>query len=135
MPRARIGTLLAVALAALGAACASNDLGTPCHLLRADNTEAAPRPGHDVVQSGSGECEQFACVSFAGAPARCSRPCAKVGDACEGGTVCQPAVLDEELLAEARSRLEGHDEDHDGRDDFDQLAAGITDALYCGPGP
>lgn len=129
--RAFVGAAWALAVAG----CAASDLGTPCHLLRADRTEVAPRPGHDIVQSGSGECEQFACASFAGAGALCSRPCARAGDGCEGGLVCRSAVLDAAQLGELRARTEGHDADGDGVDDFDELAAGLADSLFCGPAP
>jgi hypothetical protein len=113
--------------------CASSDLGTPCHLLKSDNTEMAPRPGHDIVQSGSGECEQFSCVSFNGAAAQCSMPCDAEGEACLGGMVCRRTVLDPDLMREARQRLEGHDDDHNGVDDYQDLLAGTSDSLYCGP--
>jgi hypothetical protein len=113
--------------------CASSDLGAPCHLLRADGTELAPRPGHDLLQSGSGECDQFTCVSFAGGPAVCSRPCDRVGDGCENGFTCRETVLDTAALQSLRASTEGHDEDQDGVDDFDQLAAGLTESAYCGP--
>ncbi len=124
--------LLTVLLGGLGA-CAQTDLGTPCHLLRADNSEAAPMPGHAVIQSGSGECEQFICASFDGAPAECSQPCAKEGDPCEAGMICRAAILDPAQLELARQRMQGHDLDHDGVDDFQEWAAGLTDSLYCGP--
>jgi len=129
--RGRRATVLLLTSVVLG--CASSDLGTPCHLLRADGTELSPMAGHDVVQSGSGECEQLACVAFNGAAPRCSRPCMAEGDACDAGWVCRALVLDPSMLAELRTRTEGRDDDYDGVDDFQQLAAGLTDSLYCGP--
>lgn len=121
-----------IALSCL-AACASSDLGATCHLLRPDGTEVSARAGHDLVQSGSGECDDFACASFDGTAAVCTRPCAKAGEACENGFTCQPTLLDPALLARLRAETEGRDEDRDGRDDFEQLAASLTDSLYCAP--
>lgn len=123
--------MIALIVAIAGFGCAPNDLGTPCHLLRGDNSEADPRPGHAVLHSGSGECEQFACVSYGGSAPRCSRPCDQAGDSCEGGMTCMSVVLDPELIEAARSRMEGKDEDGDGRDDFEQHLASLTDSLYC----
>lgn len=122
---------LVILLALLGAGCATHDLGTPCHLLREDNSQQSPRPGHAVVYSGSGECEHFVCVSSGGGSPSCSRPCDREGESCEGGMVCRPAVLDPELLELLRTRLEGRDEDGDGVDDFEQLASGLIESLYC----
>jgi hypothetical protein len=122
-------------LSLLAGGCASTDLGTPCHLLRADNTEMSPSPGHDIVQSGSGECEQFACVSFNGGTAQCSALCDRMGDPCAGGMTCRQMVLDPDLLAAARARTEGHDDNHNGIDDFQEFLAGLTTSLYCGPKP
>lgn len=115
------------------AACQSSDAGAPCHLLRADGTEEEARPGHTTVFSGSGECQEFACISWDGAGAVCSWPCAVEGDPCPGGFVCRSAVLTPLQLAEARERLEGTDDDGDGVDDFAEHAAGLGDSLYCGP--
>ena len=121
------------AWAVLIGCAADDDLGSPCHLLRSDGTELDPRPGHDTLQSGSGECEQFACVSFGGAAAVCSRPCASAGDECSDGSVCRPVVLDPVALAQLRSSTAGQDLDGDGRDDYEQLVAGLVESLYCGP--
>lgn len=115
--------------------CVSSDLGSPCTLLQADNTQAEPRAGHDVIQSGNGACEEFTCASFDGQEPICSRPCTEEGADCEEGLVCRRALLDPELLEETRARLEGQDDDGDGIDDYEQLLAGIVDALYCGPKP
>lgn len=133
----RIARLFGIwcAINAVVCGCAPNDLGAPCHLLRADNSEAQPRPGHDIIQSGSGECEQFSCVSFEGQAATCSRPCVTQGEACEGNMVCRLAVLEPDLLAQVRARTEGRDDDHDGVDDFEALAAGLSESFFCGPAP
>ena len=104
-------------------------------MLRSDNTEVSPRPGHDIIQSGSGECEQFACVSFSGSVAACSRPCDKEGDSCEAGMVCRRVVLDPTTLPLARSRTEGQHALSATTDDYETLLAGLTDGLYCGPKP
>lgn len=117
----------------LAISCASSDLGTPCHLLRADGTELAPRPGHDLFQTGSGECEQFVCASFDGRSASCSRPCKAAGEACENGFTCRESALDAAELQWLRAATEGHDDDHNGVDDFRQLVAGLTEGLYCAP--
>lgn len=119
-------------LAMVLAACSETDLGAPCHLLAADNTEQQPRPGHSIVQSGSGECSEFVCASFDGAPPVCSRPCEN-DDACAEPWKCRAALLSPESLEELRARTEGHDENGDGTDDFQALAAGLSDARYCGP--
>jgi hypothetical protein len=132
--RAHTAALIAaIAAASVAASCATSDLGAPCHLLRADGTELAPRPGHDLLQSGSGECEQFACASFAGAPAVCTRPCDRAGDGCENGFKCRELVLDAAALDALRAATEGRDDDRDGADDFDQLAAGLHESAYCAP--
>ncbi len=123
----------ALLAAALVSACAQTDLGTPCHLLRANNTEASPMPQHDVLQSGSGECAQFICASFDGASPVCTRPCAHEGDPCENGMVCRAALLTPQDLALAQQRMQGTDLDHNGVDDFQEWAAGLTDSLYCAP--
>lgn len=124
---------LAGAALALAMGCAPNDLGAPCHLLRADNTEASPRAGHTTVQSGSGECEQFTCASFEGRPAVCTRACDVEGESCEEGWTCRQALLGPEMLAQVRDRTEGRDEDGDGVDDFAQIVTGLSDALLCAP--
>jgi hypothetical protein len=116
-------------------ACAETDLGAPCHLLRRDGTEASPIAGHHVVQSGSGECDRFVCVSFDGAPPACSRPCEREGEACEEGQLCRAALLVPDELETLRLRTEGKDQDGDGVDDFEQLAAGLSESLSCGPPP
>ncbi len=134
VPRPDALVLVLVTHALLGS-CAGDDIGTPCHLLRADGTEAAPIPGHHLVLSGSGECEQLVCASFSGASPVCSRPCQQVGEGCEGSFVCRAAVLDEPSLIELRKRTEGTDLDGNGSDDFDQLAGGVVESLYCGPPP
>lgn len=133
--RRRCGWAAAVWVAAVTAGCEPNDLGAPCHLLRGDGTEEEPRPGHTTVFSGSGECADFACVSWDGAGATCTRSCALEGDACPGGWTCRSAVLTPDQLAETRQRLEGTDADDDGVDDFDEFAAGLSESLYCGPEP
>ena len=127
--------LLAVAAFRALASCASTDLGAPCHLLRADGSELEPLASHDIVQSGSGECDQFACVSFNGTAPACSRPCEVDGSPCENGWRCRNLVLDPTSLALVRERTEGRDDDRNGVDDFQQLAAGLTESLYCGPAP
>jgi hypothetical protein len=127
----RIAACALVSLLAAG--CAEGDLGASCHLLRADNTEVSPRPGHDIVQSGSGECMQFVCASFQGGQPQCSEPCTEEGAECGNGWVCRRAVLSPESLAETRRRTEGTDSDGDGKDDARTLTAALTDSLYCGP--
>lgn len=112
-------------------ACASSDLGSPCVLLKVDNSDVSPRPGHALLHSGNGECEHFACVSYEGGPPRCSRPCSKGGESCEGGLVCRAVVLNPEFIESARERMEGKDEDGDGRDDFEQHLASLSESLYC----
>ena len=134
-PRARWRALPGPVLFFVLAACSETDLGAPCHLLRADGSELAPPAGHDIVQSGSGECEQFACVSFNGGAPACSRPCTNSGSDCEAGWKCRPLVLDPTSLTLVRERTEGRDEDRNGVDDYQQLVAGTTDSLYCGPAP
>lgn len=114
-------------------ACVPNDLGAPCHLLRADNTQVTPRPGHVTVQSGAGECEQFTCASFNGSSPVCTRACDAEGEACENGWTCRHAILGPENLEEVRDRTQGHDRDGDGVDDYEQLLSGLNEALLCTP--
>lgn len=130
--RRRPGIAPLVLLWMLGG-CAPNDLGAPCHLLRADNTEVTPRPGHVTIQSGSGECEQFTCASFNGESPTCTQACEVEGDACENGWTCRHALLGPERLDEARRRTEGQDIDGDGVDDYAQLLSGLNEALLCAP--
>jgi hypothetical protein len=44
-------------------------------------------------------------------------------------------VLDPASLAVVRERTEGRDDDQNAVDDYEQLVAGTTDSLYCGPAP
>lgn len=44
---------------------------------------------------------------------------------------CMSVVLDPDLIEAARSRMEGKDEDGDGRDDFEQHLSSLTESLYC----
>lgn len=126
--------LWALMLFLLAPACARTDLGASCHLLSSTNTEVLPTPRQNIVQSGNGECQQFACVSFDGAAAMCSQPCAHLGDGCGNGYRCRSTVLEPQLMEALRARTQGTDLNHDGVDDYDALTAGLTDSLFCGPG-
>lgn len=118
----------------VGGGCAQTDLGAPCHLLRADNTEASPRPGHTIVQSGSGECDEFLCASFEGAQPVCTTPCSAEGDACAQDWVCVRAILGADLLQQVRERTQGMDDDENGVDDYESIAGGLEDGGFiCAP--
>jgi len=85
------------------------------------------------MQSGSGECEAFVCLSSAGRSPVCSRGCDRAGDACENGLVCRAIVLDPPTLDAMRQRLQGRDDNRNGIDDFQEIASGLVDSLYCAP--
>jgi len=129
----RLASLTGGLLALTLAACTQSDFGSPCHLLTTANTEVFPSPRHDIVQSGNGECEQFVCVSFAGASPVCSAPCDQVGQSCGNGYVCQPGLLTPDLLQSLRTATAGHYTGTNTVDDFTLLTAGLTTSLYCGP--
>jgi hypothetical protein len=128
----RPGGIVAVLLLV---SCAQTDLGTPCHLLATNNTEVAPVPFENIVQSGNGGCEEFTCVSFQGTAPICSQACDHIGDACGNSLVCQPAMLNPQLLQMLQARTQGQQTLQPGVDDYVVLTAGITDSLYCGPKP
>jgi hypothetical protein len=115
------------------ASCAQTDLGTPCHLLASNNTEVSPMPFENIVQSGNGGCEEFTCVSFQGGAPICSEACDHAGDSCGSNLVCQPALLNPQLLQMLQTRTQGQSTLQPGVSDFTVLTAGITDSLYCGP--
>ncbi len=125
--------LISLAGIALVSGCAQTDLGAPCHLLASNNTEVPPAPNENIVQSGNGGCENFACVSFHGGTAMCSQACEHVGDACANGMVCQPAMLNPGLLQMLQTRTQGQSTLQPGVNDYVTLTQGITDSLYCGP--
>jgi hypothetical protein len=47
--------------------------------------------------------------------------------------ICRTTVLDPATLTSLRARTSGTDTNHNGVDDYQELTAGLTDSLFCGP--
>lgn len=124
-----IESVLLAACAGLGmTSCAQTDLGSPCQLLTPANVQVSARPNTSIVQSGNGSCEQFLCTSFGGGQPICTQSCTTEGAACPNGLVCRAALLTPALLDLLQQRTGGV-----ATPEYQQLTAGMTDSLYCGP--
>ncbi len=120
--------LLAACAGSLLGGCGQTDLGAPCQLLTPTNAQVSARPNTSIVQSGNGSCQQFVCTSFGGKQPICTEACTTEGSPCSNGLVCRAALLTPQLLDVLQQRTGGV-----SSMEYQQLTAGMTDSLYCGP--
>ncbi len=123
-------------------ACRSNDLGTPCELVRPvcvancndpENMQIEYEPfqpedlTRDYIATGVIDCEHFTCVSSQGhqEQAYCTRTCL-ADDQCTGGTrdlVCRELLLDRDFIARLCESI--------GDEECERIFGRIQDSSFC----